>query len=128
MNRREFLGKSLICGLALDRAFLRAAQARAQSLNTPATPLFSIEKLGENVFAAIAKPVTLLNCNALIFVNFNDILVVDSHSKPSAAAALVAQVRREVRLNRFATSSTRTFTGTTPRVCHITGTSRQQPT
>ncbi len=96
MNRRDFLGKSLICSLALDRAFLRADKARAQSLNAPATPLFTIEKLGENVFAAIAKPVTLLNCNAAIFVNFNDILVVDSHSKPSAAAALVAQVRREV--------------------------------
>jgi cyclase len=96
MNRRDFLGKSLICGLALDRALLRAAKARAQSLNAPAGSLFTIEKLGENVFAAIAKPVTLLNCNAAIFVNFNDILVVDSHSKPSAAAALVAQVRREV--------------------------------
>ena len=89
MNRRDFLGKSLICSLALDRAFLRAAKARAQSLNAPAGPLFSIEKLGENVFAAIAKPVTLLNCNAAIFVNFNDILVVDSHSKPSAARALI---------------------------------------
>lgn len=96
MNRRDFLGKSLICSLALDRAFLRAAKARAQSLNAPAGSLFTIEKLAENVFAAIAKPVTLLNCNAAIFVNFNDILVVDSHSKPSAAAALVAQVRREV--------------------------------
>ena len=37
-----------------------------------------------------------INCNAAIFVRSTDVLVVDSHSKPSAAASLIAQIRKEV--------------------------------
>jgi cyclase len=95
INRRDFLTQSLIVGAALDQAFVSAGKARAQSAGAPAT-LFDIEKLAEDVYAATAKPVALLNCNASIFVNAKDILVVDAHSKPSAAAALVAQIRSEV--------------------------------
>lgn len=38
----------------------------------------------------------MINCNAAIFVNSQDVLVVDAHSKPSAAASLIAQIRKEV--------------------------------
>jgi glyoxylase-like metal-dependent hydrolase (beta-lactamase superfamily II) len=85
----------MLSGIVLDQALVRAAKARAQSIHSN-TKLFDIEKVAEDVYAATAKPVTLLNCNAAIFVNANDILVVDAHSKPSAAAAMVAQLRREV--------------------------------
>jgi len=34
--------------------------------------------------------------NAAIFVNSRDVLVVDAHSKPSAAAALIAQIKKDV--------------------------------
>ena len=37
-----------------------------------------------------------LTSNAAIFVNSSDVLVVDTHSKPSAAASLIAQITKEV--------------------------------
>src|SRR5262249_58990824 len=75
--------------------FLRATWARAQSPGA-STNLFTIEKVADDVYAALARPQVLTNCNAAIFVNSRDVLVVDAHSKPSAAAALIAQIKREV--------------------------------
>ena len=99
MPRRGFLRKTLgACwtGASLiEQSMLRAAQARAQA--TPALPsLFDIQKVAERVYAAIAKPQALTNCNAVIFENAADLLIVDTHSKPSAAVALVSQLRREI--------------------------------
>jgi len=76
----------------MERAVLRAAQARAQA-PTARDDLFDIAKVAGGVYAAIARPVPVINCNAAIFENANDLLIVDTHSKPSAAAALVAQLR-----------------------------------
>lgn len=59
-------------------------------------PLFRLERVTENVYAAIARPAMLVNCNAAIIVGSEHLLVVDSHSKPSAARALLAQVRSEI--------------------------------
>ena len=53
-------------------------------------------KVAEGVYAALAKPQVLTNCNAAIFVNSQDVLVVDAHSKPSAAAALIAQIKKDI--------------------------------
>ena len=58
--------------------------------------LFRIEKVSRSVFAAIAKPQAMLNCNAAVIVTTDHVLVVDSHSKPSAARALIAQIRKEI--------------------------------
>lgn len=98
-GRRDFL-RSLFAGpLAgaslLEGAFHRAAWARAMA---PAYTgqLFDIEKVADSVFLARARPQAEINCNAAIFVNSEDVLVVDAHSKPSAAAALIAQINREV--------------------------------
>ena len=38
----------------------------------------------------------MLNCNAAVIVNRDHVLVVDTHSKPSAAKALIRQIRDEV--------------------------------
>ena len=38
----------------------------------------------------------MLNCNAAVVVNRDHVLVVDTHSKPSAAKALIRQIRDEV--------------------------------
>src|SRR5262249_40097110 len=75
--------------------FLRASWARAQA-PTASTNLFSIEKVADGVYAALARPQVLTNCNAAIFVNSRDVVVVDAHSKPSAAASLIAQIKKEV--------------------------------
>lgn len=59
-------------------------------------PLFRLERVTETVYAAVAQPATLVNCNAAIIVGSDHLLVVDSHSKPSAARALLAQIRSEI--------------------------------
>lgn len=98
-SRRDFFRRSFGSVLAgasvFEEAFLRAGWARAQAQTAPAN-LFDIEKVADGVFAALAKPAALTNCNAAIFVLSRDVLVVDAHSKPSAAAALIAQVKKEV--------------------------------
>jgi len=57
---------------------------------------FDIQKVTTDVFFALARPWALANSNAVIFVNSSDVLVVDAQSHPAAAAALIAQIRREV--------------------------------
>lgn len=92
--RRSFAG--ILAGASIfEEAFLRAGWARAQS-QTATTNLFDIEKVADGVFAALAKPAALTNCNAAIFVLSRDVLVVDAHSKPSAAASLIAQIKKDV--------------------------------
>ncbi|HKE25020.1 MAG TPA: MBL fold metallo-hydrolase [Bryobacteraceae bacterium] len=92
--RRNF-GSVLAGASVFEEAFLRAGWARAQS-QTARANLFDIERVADGVFAALAKPAALTNCNAAIFVLSRDVLVVDAHSKPSAAAALIAQIKKEV--------------------------------
>jgi cyclase len=98
-SRRDFFRRSfggILAGASVfEEAFLRASWARAQA-QTATANLFDIEKVADGVFAALAKPAALTNCNAAIFVLSRDVLVVDAHSKPSAAASLIAQIRKEV--------------------------------
>jgi cyclase len=98
-NRRDFFrlcfGSVLAGATIFEEAFLRAGWARAQA-QTANTTLFTIEKVADGVFAALAKPQALTNSNAAILVLDRDVLVVDAHSKPSAAAALLAQIKKEV--------------------------------
>src|SRR6516164_8727132 len=98
-NRRDFFrhcfGGVLAGATVLEVAFFRANWARAQA-RTAGAELFTIEKVTEGVYAALAKPQIMTNCNAVIFVLSRDVLVVDAHSKPSAAAALLAQIMKEV--------------------------------
>jgi glyoxylase-like metal-dependent hydrolase (beta-lactamase superfamily II) len=66
-----------------------------QSNRTQAT-LFDFKKVADGIYGAIAKPVAMLNCNAAVIVNRDHVLVVDTHSKPSAAKALIKQIRDEI--------------------------------
>src|SRR5262245_38338830 len=98
-TRRDFFrrcfGSVLAGATVFEEAFLRAGWARAQAPTATAN-LFTIEKVADGAFAALAKPQALTNSNAAIFVLDRDVLVVDAHSKPSAAAALIAQIKKEV--------------------------------
>ncbi len=58
--------------------------------------LFDLKKVADGIYAAIARPTAMLNCNAAVVVNRDHVLVVDTHSKPSAARALIRQIRAEV--------------------------------
>ena len=58
--------------------------------------LFDFKKVADGIYGAIAKPTAMLNCNAAVIVNRDHVLVVDTHSKPSAAKALIRQIRDEI--------------------------------
>jgi glyoxylase-like metal-dependent hydrolase (beta-lactamase superfamily II) len=58
-----------------------------------AEDLFELKKVADGVYAAIARPQAVINCNAAVVVLDDGVLVVDTHSKPSAARALMAQIR-----------------------------------
>ena len=79
MNRAFFLSGLL---------FLSTVSASA------ADELFDIKPIAEGVYAAIAKPAYKVNCNAAIILFDDSVLVVDTHSKPSAARALIEQIKK----------------------------------
>jgi glyoxylase-like metal-dependent hydrolase (beta-lactamase superfamily II) len=95
-SRREFLTR-LSTDVLLGAGILRCPAAWAQLLSPAATPgQFEIQKVAADVYFAMAQPWALDNSNAAIFVNSSDVLVVDAHSHPAAAAALIAQIKKEV--------------------------------
>ncbi len=98
-SRRDFFrvltGGALAGASVLELAYHRAAWARAAAPAEDAR-LFDIQKAAEGVYFAHARPQAVINCNAAIFVRSKDVVVVDAHSKPSAAAAIIHQIRREV--------------------------------
>jgi glyoxylase-like metal-dependent hydrolase (beta-lactamase superfamily II) len=94
---RATLGSAWACAGLLEQAALRASYAMSQANSAARLPdLFDIEQVAPGVFAAVARPAALINCNAAIFENEKDLLVVDTHSKPSAAVTLISQLRRTV--------------------------------
>lgn len=97
-SRRGFLARTLGAAWSsatiLERAALVATRARAQS-KAPLPVLFEIEKVADGVYAAVANGRALINCNAAIFENAKDLLIVDAHSQPSAVYSLVAQIRKQ---------------------------------
>ena len=98
-SRRDFLrvlmGGALTGASVMELAWHRAAWARAAGFPAE-TKLFDLEKAADGVYFAKARPQAMINCNGAVFVRSKDVVVVDAHSKPSAAASLVAQIRREI--------------------------------
>jgi len=64
------------------------------SVTCRADDLFEIKPVAEGVYAAIAKPAYKVNCNAAIIFLDDGVLVVDTHSKPSAARGLIEQIKK----------------------------------
>jgi cyclase len=99
VSRRDFFQRMALCSMAgasiLDMASRRAAWAQALTPGA-ATDLFEIQNVAVGVYFAFARPQAVANCNAAIFVNSADVLVVDAHSKPSAAAGLIAQIKQQI--------------------------------
>ncbi len=98
-SRRDFftslLHSTLLGAGVLEIAAHRAAWAQALSPGAPASQ-FEISKVAENVYQALARPYAMANSNAAIFVNSANVVVVDAHSHPAAAAALIVQIRQEI--------------------------------
>jgi hypothetical protein len=98
-SRRDFMrvlmGGALAGASLMELAFHRAAWARAAA-PVDDGGLFDIQQATPGVYFAHAKPRAMINCNAAIFVRSKDVVVVDAHSKPSAAASVIRQIRRQV--------------------------------
>jgi glyoxylase-like metal-dependent hydrolase (beta-lactamase superfamily II) len=58
-----------------------------------AQELFTFEKVADGVYAAVAKPRNPINCNAAVIVYDDGVVVVDTHSRPSSAKALIQQIK-----------------------------------
>jgi cyclase len=87
MKRLVSLAVFLILAGTMILAFATAPAARAEDL-------FDIKPIADGVYAAIAKPAYKVNCNAAIILLGDSVLVVDTHSKPSAARALIEQIKK----------------------------------
>ncbi len=55
--------------------------------------LFELKPVADGVYAAIAAPQYKINSNAAVILTNDGVVVVDSHSKPSAARALFQEIR-----------------------------------
>jgi glyoxylase-like metal-dependent hydrolase (beta-lactamase superfamily II) len=54
---------------------------------------FEIKKVADGVHVAVAEPAYKVNCNTAIIENDDGVMVVDTHSKPSAARVIVEHLR-----------------------------------
>src|SRR5580765_1119157 len=54
---------------------------------------FDIRKVADGVYAAVASPAYKVNCNTAIIENADGVMVVDTHSKPSAAKVIIERLR-----------------------------------
>ncbi len=90
------MGSALAGASVMELAWHRAAWARAAAASAVDNKLFDLEKAADGVYFAKARAQAVINCNGAVFVRSKDVVVVDAHSKPSAAASLIAQIKREV--------------------------------
>src|SRR5215813_5445512 len=54
---------------------------------------FDVTKVADGVYAAVAAPAYKVNCNTAIIENDDGVVIVDTHSKPSAARVIVDRIR-----------------------------------
>jgi cyclase len=93
-TRREFLTRAGVAVAAiqtfenLDPCCVFAADAE-----TARQDLFELKPVADGVYAAIAAPRYKVNCNAAVILTDDGVVVVDSHSKPSAAYSLYRQIQ-----------------------------------
>jgi glyoxylase-like metal-dependent hydrolase (beta-lactamase superfamily II) len=93
-TRREFLTRTGVAVAAvqtfdnLDPCCVFAADAK-----TADKDLFELKPVADGVYAAIAAPRYKVNSNAAVILTNDGVIVVDSHSKPSAAFALYREIQ-----------------------------------
>src|SRR6266851_9406846 len=93
-TRRQFLTHVGVAAAAIqtfehiDPCCVFAADAK-----TADKDLFELKQVADGVYAAIAAPRYKVNCNAAVILTNDGVVVVDSHSKPSAAQALYKEIQ-----------------------------------
>jgi cyclase len=84
--------------MSTRRTFLTAASAAAAlpAQKAPASS-FTIERVADGVWAALAAPMAIGNCNSAVFELSDGLLVVDTHARPSAASAMLSSLRQQTK-------------------------------
>ena len=93
-TRRDFLvgtGAALAAVQALDH--FHPCCAMAADASTASSELFELKPVADGIYAAIAAPRYKVNSNATVILTNDGVVVVDSHSKPSAAFALYREIQ-----------------------------------
>src|SRR5215813_9930838 len=93
-TRRQFLTRVGAAAAALQTFehldFCCVMPADAQTANKD---LFEFKQVTDGIYAAIAAPRYKINSNAAVILTNDGVVVVDSHSKPSAAQALYKEIQ-----------------------------------
>jgi cyclase len=93
-TRRQVLAQAGIAAAAihtLDPHELCCAVPAFAQTNTK--DLFELKKVADGVYAAVAAATYKVNSNAAVILTNDGVLVVDTHSKPSAASALYKEIQ-----------------------------------
>src|SRR5215216_2626024 len=93
-TRRQFLTRVGAAAAAIQ-AFdhLDACCVFAADAQTAEKDLFELKQVADGVYAAVAAPRYKVNSNAAVILTNDGVVVVDSHSKPSAAQALYREIQ-----------------------------------
>jgi cyclase len=98
-TRRDFLIRSTAAVAAIQTLdHLDPCCAYAADAETSDKELFELKPVADGVYAAIAAPRYKVNCNAAVILTNDGVIVVDSHSKPSAARALYREIQSVTKL------------------------------
>ena len=93
-TRRQFLAHVGVAAAAITTVeHFDACCALAADAKTADKDLFELKQVADGVYAAIAAPRYKVNSNAAVIVTNDGVVVVDSHSKPSAAQALYREIQ-----------------------------------
>ena len=98
LTRREFLARAGVAVAAIQTfEHLDPCCAFAADARTADKELFELKPVADGIYAAIAAPRYKVNSNAAVIVTNDGVIVVDSHSKPSAAYALYREIQSVTR-------------------------------
>ena len=93
-TRRQFLTRVGTAAAALQTLdHLDACCVFAADAQTAEKDLFELKQVADGVYAAVAAPRYKVNSNAAVILTNDGVVVVDSHSKPSAAQALYKEIQ-----------------------------------
>ena len=97
-SRREFL-KTAGTAVAAIQTYenFDPCCALAADAKTAERDLFELKPVADGIYAAIAAPRFKVNSNAAVILTNDGVIVVDSHSKPSAAYALYREIQAVTR-------------------------------
>src|SRR6267142_1003197 len=94
LTRREFLARAGMAVAAIQTfEHLDPCCAFAADARTADKELFELKPVADGIYDASAAPRYKVNSNAAVIVTNDGVIVVDSHSKPSAAYALYREIQ-----------------------------------